>query len=187
MEVEEQSLLDKYRDINVNHDWWDGVYELWTEKLEQVGYNDIEINFSGFWSQGDGASFTGRVYSHDVQKFMDAHALSTKYPHIYNLASAGYIHLHISRISHYYSHSNTVEADGEIEEVYEPDEDADLRETALYAVYQEANKEWVYFINDFSVISAAYMDKIYDDLEVDYDYLTSDEAVREALSVNNIH
>lgn len=187
MQVEEQSLLDKYRHINVEHDWWDSVYDLWVEKLEQVGYDDIEINFSGFWSQGDGASFTGRVYEGDVQKFMDAHNLATKYPHIYNLAGNNYIRLRLSRISHHYYHSNTVEADGEMEEVYEPDDDSDLREAALYAVYQEADKEWVHFINDFSVISAAYMDKIYTDLEVDYDYLTSDDAVREALSANDIH
>lgn len=45
-------------DLVENIDWEEPILEEWKEKLERVGYNDFEIGYSGFWSQGDGASFT---------------------------------------------------------------------------------------------------------------------------------
>ena len=39
----------------------DTVTEEWTTALQQLGFTDVEINWSGFSSQGDGASFTGRL------------------------------------------------------------------------------------------------------------------------------
>lgn len=43
-----------------DHNWWDGVYDNWTEALRSIGFDDVEISFSGFWSQGDGASFVSK-------------------------------------------------------------------------------------------------------------------------------
>ena len=58
---QKKQFIDKHRDINVTYDgWWDGVYDEWCEKLKALGFSDIEINFTGFWSQGDGASFTAK-------------------------------------------------------------------------------------------------------------------------------
>lgn len=34
------------------------VLDAWVTKLEEQGFNNPEINYRGFWSQGDGASFT---------------------------------------------------------------------------------------------------------------------------------
>lgn len=43
-------------------DWWyEPIIEGETEKLESEGFNNIDIQFSGFHSQGDGASFTGDI------------------------------------------------------------------------------------------------------------------------------
>lgn len=47
--------------------WWDCVYAMWQDALEQIGFTDPEISFSGFWSQGDGASFTAGV---DLEKMI---------------------------------------------------------------------------------------------------------------------
>jgi hypothetical protein len=44
-----------------DHQWWDYVYEMWKQALEQVGFTNADIQFSGFWSPGDGASFTGSL------------------------------------------------------------------------------------------------------------------------------
>lgn len=46
------------RDAITEGTWYDYPYDLWTQALEQVGFPDAEISFSGFWCQGDGASFT---------------------------------------------------------------------------------------------------------------------------------
>jgi len=41
-----------------DHDWWDHTYDTWKSALAQIGFDNADISFSGFWSQGDGASFT---------------------------------------------------------------------------------------------------------------------------------
>lgn len=54
-------VLDKLRDINVDGDYWyDFIYDEYRARLETMGYYDIEFQFSGFWSQGDGASFSAK-------------------------------------------------------------------------------------------------------------------------------
>jgi hypothetical protein len=112
-------------------DWWDGVYETWTSALEQIGFNSPEISFSGFWSQGDGASFTCK--SVDMDKLIDfllsetqpttvisydgktedfrgwlLHKIGGKQkanPEFSNLI--GKVVGEVTRISHHYSHYNT--------------------------------------------------------------------------------
>lgn len=51
-------VLDKYRHINVDDDWYEHIYEAFKEKAE--GFEVSKIYFSGFSSQGDGAMFEGR-------------------------------------------------------------------------------------------------------------------------------
>lgn len=41
--------------------WWEFVYDDWEEKLGALGWTGVEIEFTGFYSQGDGASFTGTL------------------------------------------------------------------------------------------------------------------------------
>lgn len=76
-------LLEEYRNINVEHDWWDDLFEDFAEQLTEVGITasthevklmngktrqDPNIYFSGFWCQGDGACFEG--YVSDWPKFL---------------------------------------------------------------------------------------------------------------------
>lgn len=51
-----------------DHEWWDGVYDLAKEDGAKRGFDIEDIRFSGFWSQGDGASWTGSV---DVKQFVE--------------------------------------------------------------------------------------------------------------------
>lgn len=55
--------LDKCREWNVDYDWWEYLYENFTQDVAQYGYSVgvKDISFSGFWSQGDGAKFSGHV------------------------------------------------------------------------------------------------------------------------------
>lgn len=54
-----QVALEKYRDINVDHDWWNFVYEDVKTVATLMGLDIEKIYFSGFWSKGDGACFEG--------------------------------------------------------------------------------------------------------------------------------
>ncbi len=48
--------------------WWEFVYDTWKDALEQIGFTNVDLSFSGFRSQGDGASFTGDI---DLEKLAD--------------------------------------------------------------------------------------------------------------------
>lgn len=56
------SVMDKVRQFlkegNRFDEWWDYTYDMWKEALEQIGFEKPDIRFSGFCSQGDGASFS---------------------------------------------------------------------------------------------------------------------------------
>lgn len=56
-------LLAKYRNVNVEWDWWDSTYDLFIADMDEIGVHidSKDIFFSGFWSQGDGAAFGGAV------------------------------------------------------------------------------------------------------------------------------
>lgn len=68
----QDELIEKEREI-IADDWdciySDDVIDDWKEKLESQGFNNSEINYRGFWSQGDGASFT--TNSIDLIKLCD--------------------------------------------------------------------------------------------------------------------
>ena len=70
-------LSDKAKEKAANHylenwmqdNWWDCTYEAMKEDGEHNhGFNVKDIRFSGFWSQGDGASWCGAV---DLQDWID--------------------------------------------------------------------------------------------------------------------
>ena len=51
-EVQEKVIEKKY-DINLHHEWWESIYEMYMQ--DETGFDIDKIYFSGFWSQGDGA------------------------------------------------------------------------------------------------------------------------------------
>jgi hypothetical protein len=63
IENERGSLYDSMGDW-----WYEGTIEDEAQKLRDEGFEDVDIQFSGFHSQGDGASFTGRVS--DIKLFV---------------------------------------------------------------------------------------------------------------------
>ena len=50
---QKDKVIEKLSDINVMHDWYEYTYEDYVDKLEKLGFTDIEFSWSGFWSQGD--------------------------------------------------------------------------------------------------------------------------------------
>lgn len=51
--------------LEPDHGWWEYVYEQAKEEGTTKGFRIDDTNFSGFWSQGDGASWTGAVRLRD--------------------------------------------------------------------------------------------------------------------------
>jgi len=62
-EQAKEKAREWYRNGNLDYEWWEGVEEQYTTACALFGLDISRIMFSGFWSQGDGASFTG-TYSY---------------------------------------------------------------------------------------------------------------------------
>lgn len=58
-EKQKAKALDMYRYAETgNNDWYNEIKADFKEQLEEAGFNCVDSSFSGFCSQGDGASFT---------------------------------------------------------------------------------------------------------------------------------
>ena len=68
---QQNKVIEKYHDIN--EDSWEFSYEdlkrEFITKLESMGYSNIKIEYSGFYSQGDGASFTAKHGDDEIYRF----------------------------------------------------------------------------------------------------------------------
>lgn len=192
-----EEFINEHRDINVGHEWWDAVYD----DFERVcGILGIETGakepcFSGFWSQGDGASWTGwyraqglgyagleplptydlapvkiREYApedEELHRIADELCLLAR---IYHPVYAKIERPYGSR----YVHAHTMyvtEWEYYDEELGEEDVDTEIAhhiEETLIALFRDL-AGW-----------------LYKRLEDEHDYLTSDEAVIETLEANEI-
>jgi hypothetical protein len=63
----QQKARDWYLE-SMDYEWWEGTYEMAIEDGKEKGFYIDKIYFSGFHSQGDGASWTGQV---DVRQWLE--------------------------------------------------------------------------------------------------------------------
>jgi hypothetical protein len=104
-----QSIMNDsiFRNKDVDLDW--AVENAQDELEEGFGLSNVEISFSGFWSQGDGASFTGRVV--DIPKFIRAIGIQDEILDKAMKALEEVYEMSIVRIDSRYVHENTVRFD----------------------------------------------------------------------------
>lgn len=163
-------------------DWWDGVYEdangiakilgfdLESSRLLKNGrqITQINITFSGFWSQGDGASISGDYQFNpnaiaeikdycDDDELMDLAKQLTLMQLNQRLQGCEPFSAVIRPVGNYANVSIDIRDYG-IDEIGEPDE------------------------SKFDDIVCGFNDWIYKSLEKEHDYLTSDEYVDERLT-----
>jgi hypothetical protein len=182
-----EKLLDEYRDINVQDTWWDSVYEDWVDKLRDLGMTltASDMAFSGFWSQGDGASFECRLV---MDTFLDKHGLTEKYPAALYWAKQGSLTAGMVRSSSRYSHENTVSA--ELNDYADFNKEAadegDVRAAVDEAMFNTLINELRDLEEDINDTCRGYMRDLYHALEEEYEHLTSDEIITEYLEENEI-
>lgn len=178
-------LIEKHRDINVDHDWWDCVYDHFKEDMEKAGIEVDDMRFSGFWSQGDGASFTGYMRS---KPFFEHHKLTETYPYIAKLmAMGGDFTLTIERTGYHYVHENTVSVELTFTDMFRHTLPNDgVRAEVIEQWDNLLDAEYLALIDTAQDIVRDYCRDLYNRLEETYDYLTSDEAVWEAIVANEL-
>lgn len=166
-----KTVIQQYAE-SMDYEWWDACEESLRTAAEIMGIIVDRAYFSGFWSQGDGACFTGsyyykpgsckairREFPEDKRLHAIADALrDAQRPFFYRLNAA------IASNDSRYSHENSVSVDVE----YDCD---DWRE------FGDAEDEITDALRDL-------MRWYYRLLESEYEYLTSEEAVAESAEAN---
>lgn len=139
--------------------------------------------FSGFWSQGDGASFAGHI--EDFQKFIESHNL-LKYQPLIDFARHDDWREFVFEADFsgwYYSHSNTMGFSHRLDDNYDLVGDP-LLQAAIRQRCEDMQAMASEFFDEAKRIFVEAADKYYCDLEAEYEGLTSDDAVLESLMSN---
>lgn len=188
-EKERAELCDKWRTVNVDGNWWASTIDDFREHMKRRGFIIIDTYWSGFWSQGDGAYFTG--YVSDTLKFTQLAGLPLKrsYQMITKLCEEhgwGSVSLEVHRdYIHHYTHEKCLRVEGSSPE-FELDRDGD---DLIYCVREAMNERLEAEMEDLVRESQAYLRalcrRLYRMLEQEYEYLTSDEAVWDTLLANS--
>ena len=188
-------ILDKYRDWNVEHiEWWDGVYEQFKHDMDEIGIEITRMYFSGFWSQGDGACFEGGVF--DWKLFLTS--IGKACPALITNAEHNNWKFYVTHSGRYY-HENCTDFSSAAQHFNHPDnsdasddEDwlrwcspykSDVQNAAFLALLRQHNIDDLHA--EFVEVFKDHMRELYKQLEAEYDYLTSDEAILDSLDTND--
>jgi len=183
---------DWLREGATMHDWYEFTYNDWKEALEQVGFTDADISFSGFWSQGDGASFTSGL---DIEKLLTfftvpiepsqavldgepggwlprvvkecGQRINRRYEWLFLALDC--FSGRVNRNSHHYSHENTCGVDLEFD---------------YPRIAKELESIVDSFQEDIEDLRKDLCHAIYKELEAEYEYRTGDEQLMEDSDAN---
>lgn len=176
-------------------DWHEDIYARAMGDGPEKGFNINEIQFSGFHSQGDGASWTGYI---DLATFLAYHnkpdaADYAQYVVLAELIKDGWCegHLVISRNGYYYNHSGTMRSDGIDDRIHYAEDDsvvdrgilegANVRELAKSIGTDELFNE----LDNWTLHKAQkYADEIFKQLKEEYEAYTSEEYFIDLCDIN---
>ena len=176
-------------------DWHEEIYARAKEDGPARGFNIDEIQFSGFHSQGDGASWTGHV---DLVDFLNYHNKPeatdySNYTILAELIKDGWCEdkVSVSRNGFYYNHSGTMRTQGINDSVNYADDDAVMDRGILSgANVKELAKaiDTDHLFNELDewVLSRAkdFANDIYSQLREDYEVYTTDEYFKDICDIN---
>jgi hypothetical protein len=194
---------EKVRTKHCEHmdwEWWDGVYAYFKERGAERGFDIDDMRFSGFWSQGDGALWTGRIH---VPTFISYHISDTdsdhhRYQILLMLLDERWLdrHVDVSQIGFHYSHSGCMRfssdlGSGPLFGLEEHDaavleSEGVLKGANVYQLWHGIDGEGlIQELDDLLVEKAReYADELYAALEEEYESLTSDEAIEDDCYIN---
>ena len=150
--------------ICIDSDWYQPTINHWKEELDKRGFGNADIMFSGFCSQGDGASFTADI---NLEKFLDKKYIHLM-PHINEWSMS------LTRNSTRYLHERTVGVS--INDIHPQLGDS---HKTIYNVIDT-------MIEDIESIRLEWCIKIYAALEKEHEFLSSEKYIREYIKGNEI-
>jgi hypothetical protein len=184
----QRRILDEHRDWNAHDNWYDDVYQNFSERMDGIGIYVEEMRFTGFWSQGDGACFEGKVCN--WPKFLES--MGCEDAVLIGHAAAAWSFM--CRHTGHYCHENSVSFTCDLP-LPDPEEYRDTF-AEFYCPYNDELRTavWLTALDkyDENKISIEFEDKfkshmraLYKELEAEYEHLTSDEVVLESLEAND--
>jgi hypothetical protein len=165
-----------YRHYGLDYEWWDYTIEEYKELGELLGIEIDNIYFSGFASQGDGACFTG-TYSYR-KGWKKALASETGGELYRKLESIG-LGLQAEQEKYFYGITAGINRTGRYchENSVTVSVDPGEHVNGYWSDTSDMEDNMADCLRDF-------MREIYSNLMSEYDYLTSDEAVDDAIIAN---
>lgn len=177
-EERKEQERQEYRQYGLNYDWWAGVYDYAHDTAAKFGLDIDDIFFSGFWSQGDGACFTGDfrfkpcVVAELPEKVRDIYKTLHEVDSLLKIAVPHFIWVVDITHTGRYSHEYTMQIDTNISA--DIDDPVGGEGTALETIMKETEQGVAEALRD-------YARWIYSILEEEYEHLTSDETIDELL------
>jgi hypothetical protein len=169
-----EKALEYLHEINVEYDdWHEWIFDNWKEKLEKMGFEEVTTSYTGFWCQGDGASFTCKGFN--VLTWLKYHKACNKFRSVFGQLTGKnppYISGQITRSGHYYHERSTI-FDLEI-----LDYAGDLRSQNQF--YGQINEITNWVKDEIIDLNR----QIYRDLEKEYEFLASREQVEDTIRAN---
>lgn len=179
-----QRACQWYREHGMHHTWWEFVYEDAKTVFALCGIEIESIQFTGFWSQGDGACFAGtwradRVQPGKVQEHApedaELHRIAAEFERIAAAhPTMSFVVKHTGRYCHEY------------ETEFEFEDDEDPYHDVVYgsAEFDTIGAHLAGVEKELKEAARSAMRWIYDTLEAEYEYQVSEEAVGEAAGLN---
>lgn len=174
-EAREKACQQVGNSMTDNAWWYDDTFDLFVERCKDYGMTiDVEdIQFTGFGSQGDGASFT--CDDIDVEKLLQS--LGIKMSDGLKEKVLDYIEVNIIRTSYRVYHERTVHVQILLEDALEEEEEGII--------------QYIHDITDtlefkLENLKDDLCQQLYNDLRQEYDYFHSAEYVDEVAYENNM-
>lgn len=196
----------------LDFEWWDSVYEMCIDDGYEKGFVIDKINFSGFYSQGDGARWIGKV---DVGAWLKAHAPDCiGVSALIALINTDYLpkHVQVGSFNSHYCHENTMDV-SELQDVDERliyGDQIDEMELEVETIEGQGIFDGMTLVNIRDLINTDeanpyrltnlaaldhdieescknYATEIYNRLREEYEYLCSEEVMQEHFEANDYH
>ena len=115
-----QKVLSKHIEYFVTDDWYSFTKDELFDYLNLIGFENIDIRFSGFYSQGDGANFTGVLQREHLKPYPRVghisklrEACDTFYEYLKDIPKGYTLDIYKIKSAPYcfYTHENTTEID----------------------------------------------------------------------------
>lgn len=178
-------------------DWYEDTYERFKEEGYALGFVIDKMNFTGFYSQGDGACWEGQI---DVATWLKTHTEDSIARDAWcALIAEEFCNKHFSiHFRGHYSHSNTmtcvgwdwVDENGEEDYLYltQPSIFQGMHYKDLHNLIRSTNFPYT---NPNDIEQAGfesakdYADELYKQLREEYEYIMSDENLIEMCDIND--